>query len=84
MTKTLPINLKIYVNKKAEKKMRTFLLLTLLIINSLAFAGAIDDIFDPGNKEFIFERFTDNKILLIFVNYLLIRRLNVRLINLDL
>ena len=48
--------------------MRTFLLLSLLIVNSLAFAGSIDDIFDPGNKEFIFERFTDNKILLAIDN----------------
>jgi len=42
--------------------MRTFLLLNLLIVNSLAFAGSIDDIFDTGNKEFIFERLSDNKI----------------------
>lgn len=48
--------------------MKKILLLTLLIINSLGFAGTIDDIFDPGNKEFVFERFSDNQILLAIDN----------------
>lgn len=44
--------------------MKKILLLTCLVTSTLAFADAIDDIFDPGNGEFKFERFSNEGILL--------------------
>ena len=45
--------------------MKKILLLVCLCLSSTAvFADSIDDIFDPGNKEFQFERFSNEGIML--------------------
>lgn len=44
--------------------MKILLMLMALVVSTTSFAGDIDDVFDRGETEFEFERFSDNGILL--------------------
>lgn len=44
--------------------MRAILSILYFIFSATAFAGTIDDVFEPGTKEFVFERYADDKIFL--------------------
>lgn len=44
--------------------MKTLLVMLCLLVTNIALANTIDDVFEPGSKEFAFERYSDDKILL--------------------
>jgi len=64
MKKTLKNNQNIFANKTGAFMRKLLLTLGLCLTFSSAFANDIDDIFNPGNGDFKFERFSTEGILL--------------------